>query len=343
VIGRRDLLASGVAGVGLLGLPIRALATDGESLAYVNPDLLPIARAILHAQQVEAETPPRQVPPPPPAPLPAGVLTRQAPGDRDQPPVTVYVVGADPGHAAPRGAILFIHGGGLIAGDARDDLRRLQSLAKRLDCVIASVQYRLAPGNPFPGPREDCYAALKWLYAEATTLGVDPARLVVMGESAGGGLAAMLTIAARDRGAIPIAFQALVYPMLDDRTASTRPVGPNIGTLIWRAADNRKGWSAFLGKPAGSRDVPPGSVPARVADLAGLPPSFIGVGSIDLFAGEDIAFARRLVGAGVPVEMLVVPGAFHGFQLIAPNAPVSRQFTTALENALMRALAPKAG
>ena len=120
-----------------------------------------------------------------------------------------------------------------------------------------------------------------------------------------------------------------------------RPVAPTIGTLVWRVADNRKGWSALLGQPAGGRRVPAGSVPARVADLSRLPPTFIGVGSIDLFAEEDIDFARHLVGAGVPTELLVVPGAFHGFQLIAPKATVSQQFNGALEAALARALKPE--
>lgn len=343
MIGRRDLLASGLGGLGLLAIPARARAKSGQSLAHVNPDLRPIARAILQSQALEAKVPARRGRPPPPAPLPAGALTYQARGNPGEPPVTVYAIGAEAGHAAPRGAILFIHGGGLVAGNARDDLRRLQLLAGRLDCVIVTVQYRLAPATHFPGPLEDCYAALKWLYRNPATLGVDPARIVVMGESAGGGLAAMLTIAARDRGEVPVTFQALIYPMLDDRTGSSRPVGPDIGTLVWRPSDNRKGWTAFLGQPAGSTSVPAGSVPARVRDLAGLPPTFIGVGSIDLFAIEDITFAQRLVAAGVPVELLVVPGAFHGFQFIAPNAPVSRHFTATLDDALVRALAPKEG
>lgn len=164
------------------------------------------------------------------------------------------------------------------------------------------------------------------------------ARVVLMGESAGGGHAATLAIAARDRREVPLAGQVLVYPMLDDRTGATRAVAPSIGQIIWRAQDNRDGWTALLGQPAGSATVPNGAVPARVSDLRGLPPTFIGVGSIDLFAEEDIEFARRLVGAEVSTELIVAPGAFHGFHIMVPRAAVSKQFSAALEAALTRLL-----
>jgi acetyl esterase/lipase len=161
-----------------------------------------------------------------------------------------------------------------------------------------------------------------------------------MGVSAGGGHAAMLVIAARDRGEVPVAFQCLIYPMLDDRTGSSRQVPPHLGAYIWVPASNRFGWSSLLGVPAGSRVVPAGAVPARVQNLAGLPPAFIGVGSIDLFVDEDIEYARRLIDSGVPTELFVVPGAYHGFDLIAPEASVSKAFraswSTALANAFVR-------
>lgn len=314
----------------LLCLPTLAASED---VHYVNPDLRGIASALLRVQGHPAAKHPAD-----PAPIPPGVSEKVVPGALKQPPVTVFVINADAAKP-PRGAILYIHGGGFVGGDARDNLRSLMGLAGRLDCVVVSVQYRLAPGTRFPGALEDNYASLKWLHRNAVSLGVDPARLVVMGESAGGGHAAMLAIAARDRGEVAIAAQVLVYPMLDDRTGSSRFVAPTIGTLIWRPADNRNGWAALLGQPGGLRHVPAGSVPSREANLARLPPTFIGVGSIDLFAQEDIDFARRLVAADVPTELLVVPGAFHGFQLIAPQADVSRQFSAAIEGALTRALA----
>lgn len=304
-------------------------------LAPVNPELRPMARAIVQAQQSGA-----RFSPPKPGALPEGVVERRLSARNGQPPVTAYVINASADVAGPsRGAILFIHGGGFVAGDARDNLAALKSLAARLDCVIVSAQYRLATAAPFPAPMEDNYTALKWLHDEAATLGVDRRRIVLLGESAGGGLAAMVSLAARDRKEVSIAFQALVYPMLDDRTGTSRPVPPSMGQIIWTARQNREGWTAMLARAPGRATAPAGAVPARAVDLKGLPPTFIGVGSIDLFADEDIEFARRLVNAAVPTELLVVPGAFHGFQLIAPKAQVSQQFNAALEAALARALA----
>lgn len=309
-------------------------AAQVDNVDEVNPDLRSIARGILRAEANPVR--PLVAKPKPPA-LPPGVIERTLPGLPGQPPVVVFLVNAE-ASGQPRGAILYIHGGGFVGGDARDNLKALSDLAKRLGCAIVSVQYRLAPETRFPGALDDNYAALKWLYANAGSLGVDPGRLVVMGESAGGGHAAMLTIAARERGEVPIAAQILIYPMLDDRTGSSGKVPPTAGRLIWHVDDNRKGWGALLGQPPASARVPHGSVPARIADLRGLPPTFIGVGAIDLFAAEDVEFARRLMRDGVPTELLVVPGAFHGFQLIAPQAPVSRQFTGAIESALARGL-----
>ena len=178
------------------------------------------------------------------------------------------------------------------------------------------------------------------MYTNADALGVDRKRIAVGGESAGGGHAAMLAIAARDRKEIPLAFQLLIYPMLDDRTGSTRPVPRHIGAFVWTAESNRFGWTSLLGIPAGSPRVPPGSVPARVENLAGLPPAFIVTGAIDLFVDEDIEYARRLVAAGVPTELHVVPGAYHGYDLLVPNAKVSARFADYWTTALRRALAP---
>ena len=151
----------------------------------------------------------------------------------------------------------------------------------------------------------------------------------------------MLSITARGRGEVPIALLALICPMLDDRTGPARRVAPTIGTLIWRAENNRRGWAALLGRPAGAKTVPEESVPARVRDLSRLPPTFVAVGSIDLFAEENIEFARRLVSAEVPTELLVIPGPFRGFQMIVSKAPISQQFNATVERALARALNPR--
>jgi acetyl esterase/lipase len=275
----------------------------------------------------------------PPAAEPAWV-ERSLPGANGAPDVRVYVInagaqGTKNGPARP--AILHIHGGGFVRSTAALSIPQLQPVAQALDCVIVTVDYRLAPETTFPGALDDNYAALMWLHAHAAELGVDPTRVAVMGESAGGGHAAMLAIAVRDRGEVPLMYQALVYPMLDDRTGNVRKVPPHIGTLVWPPERNRAGWTAFLGVPAGGRKVPEGSVPARVENLRGLPPAFIGVGSIDLFVDEDITYARRLIDAGTPVELDVVPGAFHGFDSFMPDASISKQFRATLIAALGRA------
>jgi acetyl esterase/lipase len=267
-----------------------------------------------------------------------GWSERTVPGGPRAPDVRVYVVNSGPA-AGRRPAILLMHGGGFAIGSARSDIRQAQEIAAALGCVVVCVDYRLPPETRFPGPVEDCYAALKWLHADADQLGVDRTRIAVMGGSAGGGLAAMLAIMARDRGEVPVAYQALIYPMLDDRTGSTVQKPPYQGALAWTPEHNRFGWSALLGVPAGSPQAPAGAVPARVENLRGLPPAFIGVGSIDLFVDEDIEYARRLVDAGVPVTLSVVPGAFHAFDLL-PGTQVGAGFKTAMLNALRDALRP---
>jgi acetyl esterase/lipase len=275
-----------------------------------------------------------------PAPCPP-YEKRSIPGAKGAPDVPVYVINTGTS-ARKRPAILHIHGGGFIAGSAVEAIAPMQQVALDHDCVIVTVEYRLAPETRFPGSLEDNYAALKWLYRSASSLGVDSSRIAVMGLSAGGGHVAMLTIAARDRGEVPIAFQLLSYPMLDDRTGSSRHVPPYIGAYLWVPASNRFGWSSLLGVPAGSRTVPAGAVPARVENLAGLPPAFIGVGSIDLFVDEDVGYASRLIDSGVPTELCVVPGAYHGFDLFAPEAPVSKAFRATWNAALAKAFATDA-
>lgn len=168
---------------------------------------------------------------------------------------------------------------------------------------------------------------------------MDRKRVAIGGESAGGGHSAQLAIAARDRKEFPILFQLLIYPMLDDRTGSTRAVPPWIGTFVWNVTSNRFGWSSLLGVPAGSEHIPLGAVPSRVENLAGLPSTYIGVGAIDLFVDEDIEYARRLIAAGTETELQVIPGAYHGFDLLAPDALPSKRFRQSLVIALNRAYA----
>jgi triacylglycerol lipase len=213
-------------------------------------------------------------------------------------------------------------------------------LAIELNCAIVSVDYRLAPETVFPGSIEDCYAGLAWVFANAAEQGFDTARIGVMGESAGGGLAAALALLARDRGEYPLAFQQLIYPMLDDRNGSGAEPHPFVGEYVWTPEKNRFGWEALLGHAPGGADVSPYAAPARATDLSGLPPTFLYAGALDLFLEENLDYARRLARAGVPIEFHLFPGAFHAFELQA-DAYVSRQARQLSQSALRRFLAPR--
>lgn len=263
------------------------------------------------------------------------VTMKAIPGPTGAPDVTIYMAGSTRGAKKP--AILHMHGGGFYLGSAADSRREIQELALAHDCVAISVEYRLMPETIFPGPLEDSYAALSWLHTHAAELGVDRTRIAVIGESAGGWHAAALSILARDRGEVPICFQVLIYPPLDDRTGSSVIPPPFIGRFVVTPEINRFVWSTFLGMPAGSAVPPPYAVPARVNNLAGLPPAWIGVGSIDFLASEDLEYGRRLLLAGVPTELNLVPGAFHAFDIGAPGAPLSIAFKQSWNTALSRA------
>lgn len=326
-------LRAGARATGALRVDPRSLIPR-ELLGPLDAELARHGRLALNTatlaeirKQDEAETPRIESP---------EVQRRAIPGPAGNPDLKVYVINASDQRAA-RPAILYIHGGGYVTGSAARLVPNLQKIAHELDCLVVSVDYRLAPDTAFPGSLEDNYAGLKWLWDTATQLGVDTRRIAVMGESAGGGHAAMLAIAVRDLKEFSLAAQILLYPMLDDRTGSSRSVPAHIGAYIWTPASNRFGWSCLLGQPAGGRTVPYGSVPARVSDLSHLPPTFIGTGAVDLFVEEDVQYATRLIAAGVPVELLVVPGAYHAFDQIAANASLSHGFRAAQLRALRRA------
>ena len=271
---------------------------------------------------------------PEPAPQP---VERHIPGPAGAPDIHVTIVDPNPG-TRNRPVFVHTHGGGMVTPNpALNPL--IQSIAQDCHCVVVSIDYRLAPETTYAGSTADNYTALKWVYANAETLGIDRTRIAVGGESAGGGHAALLAQHARDQGEIPLCFQLLMYPMLDDRTGSSRPVPPSIGNFIWNAQCNKFGWTAFLGQPAGSPTAPPGSVPARVENLAGLPPAWIGVGSIDLFVDEDLEYGKRLLDSGVSTEIFVAPGAYHAFNFIVPQAKVSEAFNASWKSALRRAFA----
>lgn len=238
--------------------------------------------------------------------------------------------------------VLQIHGGGFLFGTAELGDPRNRAMAKSVGCGVASVDYRLAPETSFPGGLEDCYSALVWLHENAGQLGLDPQRIAIRGESAGGNLAAALAVLTRARGGPEIAFQLLIYPMLDDRTV-TRDPHPFAGEFVWDRASNHFGWASYLGMEPGSDDVPPLAAPARVDDLSGLPATFIATAALDLFGEEDLEYARRLMRAGVPTELYLAPGGFHGFDAMAPDSNVSQRFTTLADDTLRRAFGNRRG
>ena len=270
-------------------------------------------------------------------------VERRVPGHAGSPDVRLLHYTPPALAAGPRGAVLHIHGGGYVLGDPEINDPGNRALALALGCQLVSVDYRLAPECAWPGALHDCYAALAWLHQQATTLGIDPARIAVTGESAGGGHAAALALYARDRqrqdpAAPGIAALVLDAPMLDDRTGSGSDPHPHAGHFVWTPERNRFGWTALLGQAAGADSVPAAAVPARAADLSGLPPSFITVGALDLFLEEDLEWSRRLARVGVPVELHVIPGAYHGFGL-AQGAPQVAQVADLRLAALQRVLA----
>lgn len=232
-------------------------------------------------------------------------------------------------------AVYWIHGGGLVLGANTMADARFDRWCQELGCVGVAVEYRLAPEFPYPTPLEDCYEGLQWTIQHADELGIDTARLGIGGDSAGGGLAAGLALLARDRGGPSIAFQLLVYPMIDDRqiTPSSQWADP-----VWPPSANTFGWTSYLGDRKGGPDVPVYAAAARATDLAGLPPTYIHVGALDGFSDEDIDYAVRLRHAGVPVELHVFPGGPHGFDSIVAGSAISKRANGQLEGWLRSVL-----
>lgn len=234
----------------------------------------------------------------------------------------------------PLPGLLWVHGGGYVLGTAAQDDAICREFARSLGIVVAAVEYRLAPKHRFPVPLHDCYEALKWLASQPE---VDPTRIAVGGASAGGGLATALALLAHERGEIQLAFQLLAYPMLDDRTAARSNVAEG-NFRLWNNASNRFGWESYTGLSPGSLEVTGLAAPSRYSDLSGLPPTWIGVGTLDLFYDENLAYESRLREAGVKCELDVVEGAFHGFDIIRPKSGVSRAFRFSQMSALSAAL-----
>ncbi|MFF2362799.1 alpha/beta hydrolase [Streptomyces sp. NPDC058122] len=246
------------------------------------------------------------------------------PGPPGAPDISLFVIRpvAPPEHG-PRPVIYHSHGGGMVLGTNRAGAEVVLEWARELDAVVVSVEYRLAPEHPYPAGVEDVYAGLLWTARHAGELGGDPERIVIAGASAGGGLTAALALLARDRkGPRPLG-QVLMYPMLDDRN-DTPSAHQMAGVGAWDRTANETAWTAVLGDARGGPDVPAYAAPARAADLSGLPPAFLDVGSAETFRDEAVAYASRIWQAGGVAELHVWPGGFHGFDAFAPHTGLAR-------------------
>ncbi len=257
---------------------------------------------------------------------------REIPGPEDAPPMGVRIYHPKTASCILPG-IFFIHGGGMIMGSVEGENLKATELCEAIQAVVVSVEYRLAPEYPHPAPVQDCYAALKWMAQNADELAFDVDRLAVVGGSAGGGLTIATTMMARDKGFPRICFQMPLYPMIDDRneTPSSYEI-MDVG--VWDREGNVEAWQWYLGGKSADNYA----APARAENLAGLPPTFIDVGELDLFRDEDIQFAARLIQAGVPTELHVYPGAYHASEVFAPDAALSQSILARRTEALLRAL-----
>ncbi|GGJ64020.1 alpha/beta hydrolase [Streptomyces brasiliensis] len=266
------------------------------------------------------------------------VYERHAPGPDGAPDVPLLI--ARPTGLADGAPVVYhLHGGGMMSGTGRTGVScLLREWAEPLGLVVVSADYRLAPEHPYPAGVEDCYAGLVWVARHGTEIGADPARIVVAGGSAGGGLSAAVALMARDRGGPRLAGLLAMCPMLDDRndTPSARQMA---GRGVWDRHTNEVGWASLLGEARGTDAVSPYAAPARADDLSGLPPVYIDAGAAETYRDEDVAFATRVWQSGGDAELHVWSGGFHGFDQIAPDATVSRQAREARVDWLRRVLA----
>ncbi len=251
------------------------------------------------------------------------VETRTVPGPAGAPDISLVI--CRPVGAAGQVPVVYnIHGGGMVVGDSTLWLSSMIAMVAEFDAAVVSVEYRLAPETPHPGPVEDCYAGLVWTANHADELGIDPARIMIAGASAGGGLAAATTLLSRDRGGpMPLA-QLLMCPMLDDRNDTPSATQMEGMGGLWDRVANQTGWTALLGGARGTDDVSQYAAPARATDLTGLPATFIDVGSAETFRDEAVTYASRIWQAGGRCELHVWAGGWHGYDAVAPHAAVSQ-------------------
>lgn len=315
---------------------------EGDARRLVDPELLPFLELYPRYDLTDALLPQIRV----------GLLERMGaartssdypeikcheqriPGCDGDPEVRLLIY--EPPSEGRRPALLHIHAGGHVMGLPEMNDAQHRRFAHDVGCVVVSVDYRLAPEHPYPAALHDCLAALRWLHASAEQMAIDPALIGVAGESAGGGVVVGLALLVRDRKECPIRYLSLVAPMLDDRTGSSDEAPLRSQDLSWSRGSNQFGWRALLGTD-GTAAPKMYAAPARATSYAGLPDTFISVGSLDLFAQENLAFAAQLMQDNVEVELHLYPGGFHGFDRV-PEAQLSQQFVEDRSRALKRAI-----
>jgi len=286
------------------------------SFAGITPENVHVVREMMAAMRV---------------PVPTDVAMEQQSVPTADGEVAVYIYHRNP--SSPQPALLWIHGGGYIVGSAEDDRARI--IAENLDCTVVSVDYRMAPEHPFPAGPEDCYSSLLWMVEHAQTLKIDTSRLAIGGASAGAGMAAGVALMNRDRGGPALALQLLMYPMIDN--LHDTPSGQYTNHPVWDQGTSFSAWEMYLDGTPGL-DASPYAAASRATDLSGLPPAYICVGTEDLFRDEDIDYARRLIDAGVPCELAVFPGMYHGGDMLVPQARISRRLNADFLSALSQGL-----
>jgi acetyl esterase len=310
---------------------------DSELQPWISmvPELdmrdLPTARALMESLKVAM--------PPFVQPENVELETRTVPGPSGAPDVPVLIF-SPVWRGEDRPALVYMHGGGFVLGDADGDKELPALLAAEVGAVVVSVDYRLAPEYPFPAAVEDCYAALTWLAGHADQFGIDKARIGIGGVSAGGGLAAGAALMARDQGGPALCFQFLDVPELDDRL-ETPSMRAFVDTPLWNRPNAVESWRHYLGERTSADEVSPYAAPARAIDLAGLPPAYLTVCEFDPLRDEGIAYAQSLVQHGVPTELHLYPGAFHGSGGLVPTAELSRRMRAELVDATRRGLSAK--
>jgi acetyl esterase/lipase len=304
-------------------LPELAPLADLVPIATINAESLPAMREVSFAGPAEL----------------SDQVTRTDVVLPDHPHVTVRVH-RPAGHDGALPCLYSMHGGGYVLGSRDMDDPFFDTWCATLGIVGISVEYRLAPETPFPGPLDDCYAGLAWAHTNAADLGIDPNRIGIAGVSAGGGLCAGLALLARDRGEVPVRFQLLDCPMIDDRQTTASSQLDDL--VIWNKHSNEFGWRSYLGELYGTDAIPGYAAPARAEDLTGLPPAYVSVGGADGFRDEDISYALRLSQAGVPTELHVYPGAPHGVGLFA-GTEIATRYVNDKDDWLRRQFAAMAG